>query len=91
MGRYFLDPNALLDYIRKSSHLTHGKYHYLENNDYVVGPKADGERMLLFWGGRKKKNKRLYLISPTQLRSAKHTFFGHFVSLLNAFEDIYIL
>ena len=66
--------------ITASSHLTYDKIHYLENYDYVVGPKADGERMLL-WGG--KKSKHLYLISPAQLYGRN---FGYMVSLLKTVE-----
>ena len=66
--------------ITASSHLTYDKIHYLENYDYVVGPKANGERMLL-WGG--KKSKHLHLISPVQLHNVK---IGYFVSLLKTFE-----
>ena len=66
--------------ITASSHLTYDKIHYLENYDYVVGPKADGERMLL-WGG--KKSKHLYLISPAQLHTVND---GNDVSLMETFE-----
>ena len=69
--------------ISVSSHLTHDRIHYLENYDYVVGPKVVGERMLLFWGG--KKNRHLYLISPAQLHNVQNKS-GHHVSLLKTFE-----
>ena len=69
--------------ISVSSHLTHDRIHYLENYDYVVGPKVVGERMLLFWGG--KKNRHLYLISPAQLHNVQNNS-GHHVSLLKTFE-----
>ena len=62
--------------ISASSHLTQDKIHYLESYDYVVGPKADGERMFLFWNGN--RNKHLYLISPATR--------GYLVSLLKTFE-----
>ena len=66
--------------ISASSHLTQDKIHYLENYDYVVGPKADGERMLLFWNGN--RNKHPYLISPAHVMNSR----GYFVSLLKTFE-----
>ena len=62
-----LDIQAVRD-IRPASHLTHEECHYLEEHNYIVGPKADGERMLLvcvYWG----PGRRMYLISPTQLGS----------------------
>ena len=80
----YVNPEALLARISVSSHLTHDKIHYLENYDYVVGPKAVGERMLLLWGGGKKKH--LYLLSPVQLLNVKNNTFGYFVSLLETFE-----
>jgi hypothetical protein len=83
MGSYTISHDAILSRISTASHLIHDSRHYLEEHDYVVGPKADGERMLLFWG---KKSKRLYLISPTQLRSVEKNSHGYIVSLLNTFE-----
>ena len=74
------DNEGLLAHISASSHLTYDRIHCLENYDYVVGPKADGERMLL-WGG--KKSKHLYLISPAQLYGRN---FGYMVSLLKTVE-----
>jgi hypothetical protein len=79
----------MLSRIRSSANLTHDKKHYLKNYDYVVGPKANGERMLLFWGGGTKvggTNKHLYLMSPAQLRKEEEYISAYSVSLLNTFE-----
>ena len=84
MSSYFANRNGYLAHISASSHLTHDKIHFLENYDYVVGPKADGERMLLFLAGKKKKH--LYLISPAKFHNVKYKSFGYFVSLLKPFE-----
>jgi hypothetical protein len=86
MNNYFLDPIAVLACIRKSSSLTHAKWHYLKDYDYVVGPKADGERMFLFGGG--KRNECVYLISPAQLASVEKNHNGRFVSMFYEFLSI---
>ncbi|OEU08649.1 hypothetical protein FRACYDRAFT_249545 [Fragilariopsis cylindrus CCMP1102] len=79
----FGDHKDLIAHISASSHLTHDKIHYLENYDYVVGPKAVGERMLLLWLG--KTNKHLYLISPAKLHNVGYNSFGYFYDDNEAF------
>ena len=46
---------------------THDSCHYLAEYNYVAGPKADNKSMLLFYQRRGLNNRRIYLVSPTQV------------------------
>ena len=69
-----LSKDLLLRLIRPADHITRDKCRYLEEHDYVVGPKADGQRMLLFC---QPNTKELYLVSPTVLSIRELVSFGN--------------